>query len=59
MFQETYAVGVHGYILIFSVASKASFESVKNLNMKIAHAAGSNNFPKVLVGNKIDLKNER
>lgn len=58
-FQRTYATGVHGYVLVYSVTSKNSFEMVKIINDKILNYLGTEKVPRVLVGNKKDLHYER
>jgi len=59
IFQRQYSVGIHGYVLVYSVTSKASFEMVKVVNDKILNALGTDAIPRVLVGNKTDLIYER
>eukprot|EP00164_Ancoracysta_twista_P005493 GFYU01007538.1.p1 GENE.GFYU01007538.1~~GFYU01007538.1.p1 ORF type:complete len:261 (+),score=59.55 GFYU01007538.1:179-961(+) len=54
-----YSLGVHGYVLIYSVASKASFDKIKVINDKLLNFFGTTNVPRVLVGNKSDMKKER
>jgi len=50
------SVGVHGYILVFSVASKQSFERVPNINEALLNALGdAPDVPRVLVGSMKDL----
>ena len=63
LFQDDYSrlsrnasVGVHGYILVFSVASKQSFERVPNINEALLNALGdAPDVPRVLVGSMKDL----
>ncbi|EFA80430.1 Ras GTPase [Heterostelium album PN500] len=57
--QKQYSVGIHGYILVYSVTSASSLEVVKVLNDKILNALGTEKIPRVLVGNKSDLEGER
>eukprot|EP01096_Ripella_sp_DP13-Kostka_P014932 TRINITY_DN6863_c0_g1_i1.p1 TRINITY_DN6863_c0_g1~~TRINITY_DN6863_c0_g1_i1.p1 ORF type:complete len:188 (+),score=71.84 TRINITY_DN6863_c0_g1_i1:295-858(+) len=57
--QEAHTIGIHGYILIYSVASKSSYEKMKVLNDKILTACGTDKVPRVLCGNKMDLHLER
>jgi len=59
IFQRQYAVGFHGYVLVYSVTSKASFEHVKSINDKILDSLGTDYCPRVLVGNKTDLMYDR
>eukprot|EP01117_Protostelium_nocturnum_P017129 TRINITY_DN691_c0_g1_i1.p1 TRINITY_DN691_c0_g1~~TRINITY_DN691_c0_g1_i1.p1 ORF type:complete len:184 (+),score=38.22 TRINITY_DN691_c0_g1_i1:187-738(+) len=59
IFQKHYSVGVHGYILVYSVTSKKSWEMIKIVNDKILNAIGTDKVPRVIVGNKTDLFAER
>lgn len=59
IFQRQYAVGIHGYVLVYSITSRTSFEMVKIINDKILNALGTDKVPRVLVGNKKDLSHER
>jgi len=59
IFQRQYAVGIHGYVLVYSVTSKASFDHIISINDKILNSLGTNSCPRVLVGNKTDLIYER
>lgn len=52
-------MGIHGYVLVFSVTSRKSFEMIKILNEKILNALGTEKVPRVIVGNKTDLILER
>lgn len=54
-----YAVGWHGYIIIYSVASKASFEMVPIIRDKILSYSGVDHVPMCIVGNKSDLEVQR
>ncbi|KAJ1913718.1 GTP-binding protein [Tieghemiomyces parasiticus] len=54
-----YAVGVQGYILVYSIASRSSFEMTKIVRDKILSFTGSGYVPVVLVGNKSDLHSQR
>ncbi|KAN0022839.1 hypothetical protein ACTFIV_001992 [Dictyostelium citrinum] len=57
--QKQYSIGIHGYILVYSVTSVSSLEVIKVLNDKILSSLGAEKIPRVLVGNKSDLDNER
>merc|ERR1711916_63712 len=59
IFQKQYAIGIHAYVLVYSVNSAHSFEMVKIVNDKILNAIGADKTPRVLVGNKADLVQER
>ncbi|TPX33993.1 hypothetical protein SmJEL517_g03224 [Synchytrium microbalum] len=54
-----HAVGIHGYVLVYSIASKTSFEMCKVIRDKILTYTGINWVPVVLVGNKSDLGAQR
>jgi len=56
---QRYSVGIQGLILVYSVNSKSSFELIKLINDKLISALGTNTIPRVLVGNKTDLLNDR
>ncbi|KAI4143525.1 MAG: hypothetical protein LQ341_002895 [Variospora aurantia] len=51
-------IGIHGYMLVYSVASKPSFEMVRVLRDKILNHLGADWIPLMIVGNKSDLKPE-
>lgn len=52
-------IGIHGYMLVYSVASRQSFEMVRVLHEKILNHLGSDWVPMMIVGNKTDLKPEQ
>lgn len=52
-------MGIHGYVLVYSVASKSSFEMVKIIRDKILDHTGTDWVPIVVVGNKSDLHIQR
>lgn len=52
---QKHLVGIHGYMLIYSVASRSSFEMISVIRDKILNALGTEETPMVLVGNKTDL----
>ncbi|KAI9714764.1 MAG: GTP-binding protein [Bogoriella megaspora] len=52
-------IGIHGYMLVYSVASKQSFEMVRIIREKILNHLGSDWVPLVVVGNKSDLRPEQ
>jgi len=54
-----HAVGIHGYILVYSITAKSSFENCKVIREKILDSTGTNWVPIVLVGNKCDLEGQR
>ncbi|KAA6411785.1 MAG: Rheb small monomeric GTPase [Lasallia pustulata] len=52
-------IGIHGYMLVYSVASKQSFDMIRVIREKILNHLGANWVPLVIVGNKSDLKAEQ
>ena len=48
----------HGIILMYDINKKTSFESIPEW-IKSAKDAKGDNFPMILLGNKIDIENER
>lgn len=59
LFPPKYAVGVHGYMLVYSIISKQSFEMIRQLHDKILDQGGQERVPCVIVGQKNDLNAER
>lgn len=49
-------IGIHGYVLVYSVQTAASFEMVQVIRDRILNHLGSEWVPLVLVGNKSDLR---
>lgn len=57
---QSYFVNIDGYVLVYSVNSRKSFEVVKFVYDKLLDMKGTiNGVPVVLVGNKCDLATER
>ncbi|KAI9677568.1 MAG: GTP-binding protein [Caeruleum heppii] len=49
-------IGIHGYMLVYSVASKQSYEMIRIVREKILNHLGADWVPIVVVGNKSDLR---
>lgn len=56
---EKHLIGIHGYLLVYSVTSRQSFELIKVIRDKILNSIGSDLIPIVLIGNKSDLTYQR
>lgn len=56
---ENFLVGIHGYLFVYSVTLRQSFELVDIIRDKILNSIGTENIPIVLVGNKSDLDHQR
>lgn len=52
-------IGIHGYMLVYSVASKSSFEMISVIRDKILEHTGLDELPMIIVGNKCDLRPEQ
>ncbi|KII94825.1 hypothetical protein PLICRDRAFT_169544 [Plicaturopsis crispa FD-325 SS-3] len=52
-----HAIGIHGYVLVYSVTSRNSFEMIQIVYDKILNYCGMNEIPCVIVGSKTDLAN--
>ncbi|KAH8887470.1 hypothetical protein GQ53DRAFT_827256 [Thozetella sp. PMI_491] len=52
-------IGIHGYMLVYSVSSLPSFEMVQVIREKILNHLGAEWVPICIVGNKSDLRPEQ
>ncbi|KAK4203676.1 putative GTP-binding protein rhb1 [Triangularia verruculosa] len=52
-------IGIHGYMLVYSVSSLPSFEMVQVIRDKILNHLGTDSVPICIVGNKSDLRPEQ
>ncbi|GMK59576.1 hypothetical protein CspeluHIS016_0801820 [Cutaneotrichosporon spelunceum] len=59
LFPAKYAAGVHGYVLVYSITSRQSFDMIASLHEKILDQSGLEKVPCVIVGQKTDLEKER
>ncbi|KAF8153958.1 hypothetical protein B0H34DRAFT_661997, partial [Crassisporium funariophilum] len=50
-----YAIGIHGYVLVYSITSKNSFNMIQIVYDKIVDFCGVSKIPCVIVGSKSDL----
>ncbi len=48
-----------GFLLVYSITSRSSFEEVSSIREQILHVKDRDSVPLVLVGNKCDLNEER
>ena len=53
------SVGVHGYVLVYSSTSRASYEDVKMIHDKLLKSIGAEDVPIILVATKCDLTRYR
>ncbi|KAF8957659.1 small GTPase superfamily [Flammula alnicola] len=54
-----YAIGIHGYVLVYSIASRNSFNMIQIVHDKIIEFCGVSKIPCVIVGSKSDLSMSR
>ncbi|PWN49429.1 hypothetical protein IE53DRAFT_317667 [Violaceomyces palustris] len=54
-----HAIGIHGYVLVYSIASQNSFEMIQTVYDKILNYTGTESVPCVIVGQKSDLHVQR
>ncbi|KJA22665.1 hypothetical protein HYPSUDRAFT_40746 [Hypholoma sublateritium FD-334 SS-4] len=54
-----YAIGIHGYVLVYSIASRNSFNMIQTVYDKIVDFCGVSKIPCVIVGSKSDLSMSR
>lgn len=59
IFQPQYALGVDGYVLVYSITNRQSFDVIRVINDKILSSTGNEHVPRILVGNKCDLMGQR
>lgn len=50
-----YAIGIHGYILVYSITSRSTFDMIQIVYDKIVDFSGVSTIPCVIVGTKVDL----
>lgn len=54
--REQYMRTGEGFLLVYSIASKQSFEEIKTFQQQILRVKDKDYFPMILVGNKCDLE---
>lgn len=57
--RETYMRSGEGFLLVYSVTSRASFEELKEFQRQILRVKDRDSFPMILVANKCDLAQDR
>ncbi|MFH4980796.1 hypothetical protein AB6A40_007505 [Gnathostoma spinigerum] len=56
LFPRSCSLDIHGYILVYAIDDRKSFEIMQTIHDKIIDIVGDNNVPMVVVGNKVDLQ---
>jgi len=54
-----YAIGIHGYVLVYTITSRNSFNMIQVVYDKIVDFCGVTKIPCVIVGSKCDLSIQR
>ncbi|KAF8064245.1 hypothetical protein FPV67DRAFT_1629313 [Lyophyllum atratum] len=54
-----HAIGIHGYVLVYSITSRTSFDMIQIVYDKIVDFCGVTDIPCVIVGSKSDLHQNR
>lgn len=57
--REQYMRNGEGFILVYSITSRLSFEEIQTFYQQIRRVKDRDFFPMVLVGNKCDLESDR
>ncbi|KAJ6581914.1 small GTPase superfamily [Mycena capillaripes] len=57
--KSQHAIGIHGYVLVYSIASRASFNMIQILYDKIVNYSGLSEIAAIIVGSKADLHMSR
>lgn len=55
-FNPQHAIGIHGYVLVYSITSRNSFDMIQIVYDKILDFCGLTDVPCVVVGSKCDLQ---
>ncbi|KAJ7913977.1 small GTPase superfamily [Mycena leptocephala] len=57
--KSQHAIGIHGYVLVYSIASRASFNMIQVIYDKILNYSGLEEIAAIVVGSKADLNMSR
>jgi len=57
--REQYVKSGEGFLLVYSITSRNSFEEISPLHQQILRVKDQDSWPMVIVGNKCDLEDER
>jgi GTPase KRas protein len=57
--REQYMRNGEGFILVYSITSRLSFEEISTFYQQIKRVKDKDFFPMILVGNKCDLETDR
>ncbi|KAJ7250535.1 small GTPase superfamily [Mycena haematopus] len=57
--KSQHAIGIHGYVLVYSINSRASFNMIQVIYDKILNYSGLSEIAAIIVGSKADLNMDR
>jgi Ras-related protein R-Ras2 len=57
--REQYMRSGEGFLLVFSVTERSSFEEIYKFHRQILRVKDRDEFPMLMVGNKVDLEHQR
>ena len=57
--RDQYIRSGQGFVIVFSITSKSSFESLPSFHDQILRVKDEDTFPVVILGNKCDLEKDR
>jgi len=57
--RDQYIRSGQGFVIVYSIAARASFENLKNFHDQILRVKDEDTFPVVVLGNKCDLEKDR
>ncbi|PIK56700.1 putative ras-related protein [Apostichopus japonicus] len=57
--REQYMRTGDGFLLVYSVTDRASFENMKSFHIQILRVKDKDSYPMILVANKVDLDHQR
>jgi GTPase KRas protein len=59
LLSESHYRNANGFLLVYSIIDRSSFEQVNQHMERIQKVKDTNQFPMILVGNKLDLNDDR
>ncbi|KAJ7913974.1 P-loop containing nucleoside triphosphate hydrolase protein [Mycena leptocephala] len=59
LLKSRHVIGIHGYVLVYSIASRASFNMIQVIYDKILNYSGLEEIAAIVVGSKADLNMRR
>ena len=57
--RDLYIKNGQGFVVVYSITCHQTFQDIKNMKEQIVRVKGSDRVPILLVGNKVDIENQR